>query len=121
MPVLVTVVILAALLALKLGVRASWSSVPVAASSRQIVVLPFQPPAEDANSRAFASGLTEALAAKLGQISDRYPLEVVSASEVRAQKVNDFQTPRPILAAALLLEGSLHHSGNTLRVIYTLE
>ncbi len=118
--VLVIVVILAALLALKLGVRASWSSVPVAASSRQIVVLPFQPPAEDANSRAFASGLTEALAAKLGQISDRYPLEVVSASEVRAQKVNDVQKARTMLGAGLVLEGSLHQSGNTVRVIYSL-
>src|SRR5260370_12735336 len=110
MPVLVTVVILAALLALKLGVRASWSSVPVAASSRQIVVLPFQPPAEDANSRAFASGLTEALAAKLGQISDRYPLEVVSASEVRAQKVNDVHKARTTPHASLRFGRSLYQS-----------
>src|SRR5260370_13092385 len=118
MPVLVTVVILAALLALKLGVRASWSSVPVEASSRQIVVLPFQPPAENANSRPCASGLTEALAAKLGQISDRYPLEVVSASEVRAQKVNDGQKARTMLRSFLGLEGRLHEYGNTVRVIY---
>jgi serine/threonine-protein kinase len=118
--VLVIVVVLAALFAMKVGVRASWSSLPVTASRRQMVVLPFQPPADDANSRAFASGLTEALAAKLGQIADRYPLEIVSAPEARAQKVNDAQQARTILGATLVLEGSLQKSGSTVRVIYSL-
>src|SRR5262249_34020935 len=116
----VTIVALAALLALKVGVRASWSLAPVTASSRQMVVLPFQPSAEDAGSRAFASGLTETLAAKLGQMADRYPLEIVSAPEVRAQKVNDAQQARTILGATFVLEGSLQQSGSTVRVIYSL-
>lgn len=114
------VVFMAALFAPRLGVKAPWSSAPVAAASREMVVLPFQPPAEDANSRAFASGLTETLAAKLGQIADRYPLEIVSASEARAQKVTDAQQARAILGANLALEGSLQQSGSTVRVIFSL-
>jgi serine/threonine protein kinase/tetratricopeptide (TPR) repeat protein len=101
----------------------SWPShppSPVAPSSRQLVVLPFQPADADANSHAFASGLTETLAAKLGQIADRYPLEIVAASEVRAHKVTDAQQARTILGANLALEGSLQQSGSTVRVIYSL-
>ena len=101
-----------------------WRSASVspeqASASRQMVVLPFQPPAEDANSRAFANGLTETLAAKLGQIADRYPLEIVSAGETRAQKVNDAQQARTVLGATLVLEGSLHQSGSAIRVTYSL-
>jgi tetratricopeptide (TPR) repeat protein/tRNA A-37 threonylcarbamoyl transferase component Bud32 len=117
---LAVVVAMAGLVVLKFGVRAPWSSVPVAASSRQVVVLAFKPSAEDANSRAFANGLTETLTAKLGQIADRYPLEIVSTSDTRAQKVNDAQQARTILGATLALEGSLQQSGSTVRVIYSL-
>src|SRR5262249_26629604 len=92
----------------------------VIASSRQLVVLPFTPAADDANSRAFASGLTETLAAKLGQIADRYPLEIVPASEVRAQKVKDAQQARAILGATMVLEGSMQQAGSTVRVSYSL-
>jgi len=44
-----------------------WSAVPANASSRQLAVLPFETIAQDANSRAFAGGLTETLAAKMGR------------------------------------------------------
>jgi eukaryotic-like serine/threonine-protein kinase len=117
---LAMVAALVGLLAVKLGVKTPWSSVPVAASSRQMVVLPFQPTAEDASSRAFASGLTETLTAKLGQIAERYPLEIVSAAETRAEKVNNPEQARASLGATLVLEGSLQQSGNTVRVIYSL-
>lgn len=94
--------------------------IPVTASSRHLVVLPFKAAADDANSRAFSNGLTEALSAKLGQIADRYPLEIVAASEVRAQKVNDAQQARTILGATMALEGSMQQAGSTVRVIYSL-
>jgi serine/threonine protein kinase/tetratricopeptide (TPR) repeat protein len=97
-----------------------WSAAPVSAASRQVVVLPFQPASQEANSRAFANGLTETLAAKLEEIADRYPLEIVPAGEVRAQKVNDIKQARAILGATLVLEGSLQQSGSTVRVVYSL-
>src|SRR5215469_14388208 len=108
------------LLALKLGVKAPWPSSQAAVSSRQMVVLPFRPTAEDAGSRAFANGLTDTLTAKLGQIADRYPFEIVSAAETRSQKVNDAKQARTSLGATLVLEGSLQQAGNTVRVIYSL-
>jgi len=97
-----------------------WSAIPANASSRQLAVLPFETTAQDSNSRALAGGLTETLAAKLGEIADRYPLEIVSAAEVRKQDVRDAQHARSLLGATLVLEGSLQQSGNTVRVIYTL-
>ena len=101
-------------------VRMPWSATPVNASSRQLAVLPFETTMQDANSRAFAGGLTETLAAKLGEIADRYPLEIVPAAEVRTHSVQDAQHARSLLGATLVLEGSLQQSGNTVRISYSL-
>ncbi|HSM86479.1 MAG TPA: tetratricopeptide repeat protein, partial [Candidatus Limnocylindrales bacterium] len=87
---------------------------------RLLVVLPFKPAAPDANSRAFASGLTDTMNAKLGELANRYPLEMVGASEVRAQQVTDARQARSVLGASLALEGSMQQSGNTIRVVYSL-
>jgi len=116
----VTLVVLISLLLLGSLPRMPWSAVPVNASSRQLAVLPFETTMQDANSRAFAGGLTETLAAKLGEIADRYPLEIVSAAEVRKQNVRDARHARSLLGATLILEGSLQQSGNTVRIIYSM-
>lgn len=89
-------------------------------STQLLVVLPFRPMSEDASDRALANGLNETLTAKLGQIADRYPVETVPASEVRAQKVQDARQARTLLGATLVLEGSLQQSARTVRVIYSL-
>jgi serine/threonine protein kinase/tetratricopeptide (TPR) repeat protein len=116
----VTMILLIALLLRSSRLRMPWSAVPVNASSRQLAVLPFEPAAQDSNSRAFAGGLTETLAAKLGEIADRDSLEIVSAAEVRRQSVRDSQHARSLLGATLVLEGNLQQSGNTVRIIYSL-
>jgi serine/threonine-protein kinase len=116
----VTLIVLTSLLLLGSLPRMPWSAVPVNASSRQLAVLPFETTLQDANSRAFAAGLTETLAAKLGEIADRYPLEIISAAEVRKQSVRDAQHARSLLGATLVLEGSLQQSGNTVRIIYSM-
>lgn len=88
---------------------------------RELVVLPFQPAdSADSNSRAFADGLTETLSAKLGQITERYPLQVVPVSEVRSQNVSDARGARTLLGATMVLRGSLQRSGNAVRVSYSL-
>ena len=110
----------AVLLGVLLFSRPASSPHPNLPANRQLVVLPFQPMSTDASNRAFASGLTETLSAKLGQIADRYPLEVVAASEVRAHNVKDAEEARTILGATLVLDGSLQQSGSTVRVIYSL-
>ncbi len=120
LPVLVTFIVLIALLLRGSFFAMPWSAAPVNASGRQLAVLPFETTAQDANSRALAGGLTEALAAKLGAIADRYPLEIISAAEVRKQNVRDARQARSLLGANLVLEGSLQQSGNTVRVIYSM-
>jgi eukaryotic-like serine/threonine-protein kinase len=114
----------ASILALLLLYNSPWklpSSRTPAGSSRELVILPFQPAdAADSNSRAFADGLTDTLSAKLGQVSDRYPLQIIPASEVRAQKVVDAQRARTMLGATLVLHGTLQRSGDTVRVSYSL-
>ena len=102
-------------------VTKSGSSQPFAAATRQLAVLPFQPSdSSDESSRAFASGLTDTLSAKLGEISDRYQLQVIPDSEVRAQKVSDARRARTMLGATMVLNGSLQRSGGMVRVIYAL-
>jgi eukaryotic-like serine/threonine-protein kinase len=91
------------------------SSTPV-----QLAVLPFIPTADDPGSRAFGDGLTETLTAKLTQLTDNYPLQVVPSSEVRAEGVTSVEQARKNFGVGLVLEGSLHSSGNQVRVTYTL-
>ena len=118
------VAILLAVIALALVAPKLWRMLagpqPVEASSRQLVILPFKPVTDDTNSRAFASGLTETMAAKLGQIADRYPLEIVAISEGQKQQVKDARQARTILGATMTLEGGMQLSGNTVRVSYKL-
>lgn len=90
------------------------------ASSRQLAVLPFEAAVEDPTGRAFARGLTATLTAKLGQIADRYPIEIIASSAVDAQQVRDIQHARSLLGATMVLQGSMQQSGNTIRVTYSL-
>ena len=91
------------------------SSTPV-----QLAVLPFAPMADDPGSKAFCNGLTETLTAKLTQLTDNYPLQVVPTSEIRTEGVTSVEQARKIFGVGLVLEGSLHSSGNQVRVTYTL-
>jgi eukaryotic-like serine/threonine-protein kinase len=91
------------------------SSTPV-----QLAVLPFAPMADDPGSKAFCNGLTETLTAKLTQLTDNYPLQVVPSSEIRTEGVTSVEQARKNFGVGLVLEGSLHSSGNQVRVTYTL-
>lgn len=117
----VSVAVVATVLAV-LTLHTRWRETPkiVQASSRHLVLLPFKPVSDDANSRAFVTGLTDTMAAKLGQLSDRYPLEIISLSEAKKQRVNDAEQARTVLGATMTLEGSMQLSGNTVRVSYKL-
>ena len=86
----------------------------------QLAVLPFAPMADDPGSKAFCNGLTETVTAKLTQLTDNYPLQVVPSSEIRAENVTSVEQARNNFGVGLVLEGSLHSSGNQVRVTYTL-
>jgi len=76
--------------------------------------------ADDPGSKAFCNGLTETLTAKLTQLTDNYPLQVVPTSEIRSEGVTSVEQARKNFGVGLVLEGSLHSSGNQVRVTYTL-
>src|SRR4029077_18906888 len=85
-----------------------------------VAVLPFAPMADDPGSKAFCNGLTETLTAKLTQLTDNYPLQVVPTSEIRSEGVTSVEQARKNFGVGLVLAGSLHSSGNQVRVTYTL-
>jgi serine/threonine protein kinase/tetratricopeptide (TPR) repeat protein len=97
-----------------------WLSGQPSASPIHLAVLPFTATGNEAGTKAFSDGLTEILAAKLTQLSSRYPLEVVSASEVRAESITTAEQARKGFGVNLVLEGSLQESGGRVRVTYGL-
>jgi tetratricopeptide (TPR) repeat protein/predicted Ser/Thr protein kinase len=119
--VLGTVVAFLALLSLLPFARHEWQHWTGRAelpARKNLAVLPFLPVSQDANARAFSQGLTETLTAKLAQLSDRYPLQVVPTSEV--QKMNSVEQARTGVGANLVVEGSLQQAGSTVRVAYNI-
>jgi len=93
---------------------------PAVPDVAQLVVLPFMTAESDPQSKAFADGLAETVNAKLTQLTGRKSLQVVPASEVQEKKVRDAEQARQEFGANMVLTGTLHRSGNRLRVTYSL-
>lgn len=87
---------------------------------KNLAVLPFAAVGGDPKTAAFGDGLTETLTAKLTQLTDRYPLQVVPASEMRAHHLTSVGQAHQELGVNLVLEGSLHRAGKLVRVNFTL-
>jgi eukaryotic-like serine/threonine-protein kinase len=87
---------------------------------RQLAVLPFEVVGGDPGARAFGDGLTETLTAKLTQLTASHALQVISASEVRSNRVTTAGEARQEFGVNLILEGSLSRSGDRVRVNYSL-
>jgi tetratricopeptide (TPR) repeat protein/TolB-like protein len=96
-----------------------WISGPIP-ERRDLAVLPFAVVGADPQIQAFADGLSETLTAKLTQLTERQPLAVVPAREVRQARVTDDGRARREFGVNLVLEGSLHRSGDTVRVTQEL-
>jgi len=95
-------------------------NLPGSSTPAQLAVLPFMPAADDPGSKAFGNGLTDTLTAKLTQLTAAYPLQLVPTSDIRAEGVSSVEQARKNFGVGLVLEGSLHTSGNQVRVTYTL-
>ena len=115
--------VIAATMALALG--SFWSyrwvayrSAPPLPQNKQLAVLPFTADDNDSALQAFSRGLTETLSARLTQFADRYALQVVSPREVGP--MISAAKARADLGVNLVLEGSLHQSGERVRVVYRL-
>ena len=97
-----------------------WLGIDPIPRAKQVAVLPLSVVGGDAQTAAFAAGLTETLTAKLTQLTDDPSLQVVPATEIRAKHVITMDDARKEFGANLVLEGSLHKSGKQVRVNYIL-
>ena len=87
---------------------------------KHLAVLPFPVVGGTPESEAFSRGIVETLTARLTQLTERRSLQVVPASEVRAQNVNTVEEARREFGVNLVLAGSLQQSGEMLRITYAL-
>jgi eukaryotic-like serine/threonine-protein kinase len=85
-----------------------------------LVVLPFDAVSDDAKLTAFGNGLVDTLTAKLMQLGENHPLQVVSAGEIRQRNVASLAQARQEFGADTGLRLSLQRSGDLVRVTYSL-
>ena len=88
--------------------------------SATLVVLPFDSLSDDAKLTAFGNGLVDTLTAKLPQLGENHPLQVVSAGEIRQKGVTSLAQARQEFGANTGLHLSLQQSGDLVRVTYSL-
>ena len=88
--------------------------------SMRLAVLPFTAAGDDANSKALADGLTETLAARLTQLGGHYLLQIVPPSVLRGEGITTVDQARKGFGVNRVLIGTLHESGNRVRVTYSL-
>ena len=95
--------------------RLPWAR-PALAGPKNLAVLPFEAIGGSSENQAYSDGITETLTAKLTQLTATHQLQVAAAREVRARQVMTPRTARKELGVSLVVEGTVHRSGNTVRV-----
>ncbi|HTC93580.1 MAG TPA: tetratricopeptide repeat protein [Terriglobales bacterium] len=96
-------------------------NVPVAIPNQKLVaVLPFRTIEASPEVKTFSEGLAETVTAKLTQLTATHALQVAPASEVYGRGIADVDQARKELGVNLVVQGSLHQSGDTVRITYTL-
>jgi tetratricopeptide (TPR) repeat protein len=96
------------------------ADIAVMPREKYVAVLPLDVLGGDAQTRAFAVGLTSTLTATLGRFTKSQSLQVVPASIIRDNVITDAEKARSELGVNLVLEGSLHEVGGKVRVSYSL-
>ncbi len=86
----------------------------------QVAVLNFQSIGGQPSDQAFADGLSDVITSELTQLTDRYALQVVPATELRAAKVNSVATARQIYGVDLVVEGSVQPVANMMRATFSV-
>ncbi|HUS20073.1 MAG TPA: protein kinase [Terriglobales bacterium] len=89
-------------------------------ATRQLAVLPFSTNDPDNAARAYGLGLAETVTSRLAEVSTGWPLQVISAGDIRAQSIRTAEQARINYGVNLVLEGTLSRSGTMMRVHYTL-
>jgi tetratricopeptide (TPR) repeat protein/tRNA A-37 threonylcarbamoyl transferase component Bud32 len=85
-----------------------------------LVLLPFDAISDDPKLTAFGNGLVDTLTAKLAQLSENHPLQVVSGGELRQKNVSGLAEARQEFGADTGLRVTLQQSGDLVRVSYSL-
>ncbi|MGE5735703.1 MAG: protein kinase domain-containing protein [Acidobacteriota bacterium] len=101
------------------AIRRWWGPAPPV-TQMQLAILPFTPAGNDANSQAFAEGLTESIAMRLVQLTNTYPLQIVPPRDLAADAIHTAQQARRTYGVNLVLEGDLRQFNNMVRVSYSL-
>jgi eukaryotic-like serine/threonine-protein kinase len=101
------------------AIRHWWGPAPPV-TQIQLAILPFTPAGNDANSQAFAEGLTESIAMRLVQLTNTYPLQIVPPRDLAADAIHTAQQARRTYGVNLVLEGDLRQFNNMVRVSYSL-
>src|SRR3954466_14960447 len=87
-------------------------------ANKYVAVMPFRSLTND--DPAFDQGLTEAIAAKLMEITAAQPVQIVSPRELRSEGVEDVADARKKLGANLVIAGSLQQLQGAMRVTVEL-
>ena len=87
-------------------------------SERLVAVLPFSVLGEDQQATPFSDGLTETLTAKLTQLTIDPTFQVISAPEIRANRLTAaaLEEARKEFGVTIVVEGNLRRSGDNLRI-----
>jgi len=95
--------------------RSLWSGDARLAPRLSIVVIPFTNLAKDPDQQYFADGITEDVTTDLSRIADMFVISRNTAFTYRNKPVDAKQIGRE-LGVRYVLEGSVQHSGNQIRV-----
>ncbi len=87
---------------------------------RFVAVLPFRYIGGSTENDAFAEGITAIITARLTQFSDGKQIQVAPADELHRSGISDIASARKNLGVNLVLEGNLHRSGDSMRVVVAL-
>jgi serine/threonine protein kinase/tetratricopeptide (TPR) repeat protein len=85
-----------------------------------VAVLPFQNIGSAPSGQAFTDGLSYVVTSELTQLTDRYAVQVVPASEIRSENIHSAKAARQVFGVDLTVEGSLQQVANMLRVTYNV-
>jgi tetratricopeptide (TPR) repeat protein len=97
-----------------------WLQIGGIPKQKQLAVLEFQAVDGSPEETSFTAGLTDTVTTKLTQLTGDRSLQVVPARDLRDRHVTSADQALRDFGVNLVLEGSLHKSGNEVRVNYAL-
>lgn len=86
----------------------------------QVAVLSFQSIGGQSSDQAFADGLSDVITSELTQLTDRYALQVIPATELRSAKVDSVAAAKQMYGVDLVVEGSIQPVANMVRATFSV-